>query len=60
MKTLMIVIAAIAVAVSFTACKEKTASEKAADSVKEAADKTGKAVKEGAEKTADAVKDATK
>ena len=58
MKTLMIVIAAVAF--GFIACKEKTASEKAADSVKEAADKTGKAVKEGAEKTADAVKNATK
>ena len=57
MKNHLIFIVAVAAALSFTACKEKTASEKAADSIKEAAEKTGAAMKDAAEKTGNAVKE---
>lgn len=59
------VIAALALVVAATGCKEKTATEKmqdaasdAKDAVKDAANKTGEAIKEGAKATKEAVTNA--
>jgi hypothetical protein len=51
----LLVVASLAV---FAGCKDKSVTEKAADSMEKAADKTGDAIKTGAEKTGEAVEKA--
>jgi hypothetical protein len=57
MKNYLLLAVTMLAAVAFTACKEKTPTEEAADSLQRAAEKTGEAMKETAEKTGQAVKE---
>ena len=56
MKKVFLMLLVAALALPFAGCKEKTAAEKAQDTIEQA----GKDIQKGAEKAADAVEDAAK